>query len=165
MTSSAISKISFYNEAKSGFRLLHQKKLKAYISLIFRGEGIKFTSLKYVFCTDEYLKKINKQFLKHNYYTDIISFNLSGDPRLVDGEIYISIERVKANARTFNQSFKSEIHRVIFHGALHLCGYDDKSNRELMKMRQKEDHHLNTYFQKIKNLRMFHVKLRHKCSM
>ena len=89
--------------------------------------------------------EINRQFLKHDYYTDIITFDLS-DTNAIHAEVYISIERVKENATTLKASFKSELHRVIFHGALHLCGYKDKSDTEKKKMRQKEDVYLSCYF-------------------
>ncbi len=89
--------------------------------------------------------EINKHFLNLNYYTDIITFDLS-DPDYIFAEIYISIDRVKDNAKIFNTSFKSELHRVIFHGVLHLCGYKDKSKPEKEKMRAKEDFYLTNYY-------------------
>ena len=101
-------------------------------------------SLQFIFCSDDFLLDINKQYLKHNYYTDIITFNLGAD--VIEGEIYISIDRVKENAANYNTSFKRELHRVIFHGVLHLCGYKDKLNEEKMIMRAKEVRYLQEYF-------------------
>ena len=89
---------------------------------------------------------INRQFLNHDYYTDIITFNLSGSKRQIEGEVYISIDRVKDNAAILSQSIKQELHRVIFHGALHLCGYKDKSKYDIDKMRKMEDKYLKAFF-------------------
>ena len=102
-------------------------------------------SLSYIFCADEYLLQVNRDFLKHDYYTDIISFDLSKDNKLVDGEIYISIDRVRDNATELGLSFSEELHRVIFHGALHLCGFKDKLPKDIKLMRSKEDHYLSKY--------------------
>lgn len=102
-------------------------------------------SLNYIFVDDKRLLAINRDYLKHDYYTDIISFDLSAGPSKT-GEIYISIDRVKDNARQLGLSFKSELHRVVFHGALHLCGYKDKSARDSKLMRQKEEEYLALYF-------------------
>ena len=107
---------------------------------------MKLDALRYIFCSDKYLLEINRQYLNHDYYTDIITFNLSNHPEAVQGEIYISIDRVKDNARQFNASFTQELHRVIFHGALHLCGYKDKTAKEEKLMREKEDQYLALYF-------------------
>jgi len=90
------------------------------------------------------LLEINQQFLNHDFYTDIITFDLS-EKDSTQAEIYISIDRVKDNAKSLGTSFKSEIHRVIFHGALHLCGYKDKPGVEQVKMRQKEEFYLSKY--------------------
>jgi len=110
-----------------------------------KKEGIKIDTLNYVFCTDKYLLKINKEYLSHDYYTDIISFDLSEVPGQLIGEVYISVDRVKENAKSLNISFKVELHRVIFHGALHFCGYKDKKPSDAKKMRQMEDLWLSAY--------------------
>jgi probable rRNA maturation factor len=125
--------------------LANRKELKRYIQSIFKKEGKKSTSLNYIFCTDKVLLEINRQYLKHDFYTDIITFDLS-ETNSVLGEIYISVERVKENALELGVSFKSEFHRVIFHGVLHLCGYKDKSREEKDKMREKEEFYLAKYF-------------------
>jgi probable rRNA maturation factor len=102
--------------------------------------------LNYIFCTDEYLLQVNRDFLQHDYYTDIITFDLSDTSKRVSGEIYISVDRVKDNALTQGVSFTEELHRVIFHGALHLCGYKDKKPAEVKAMRSAEDKYLELYF-------------------
>lgn len=132
----------FYQDVK--FSLANRGKLKSYIQSIFKKEGKKLISINYIFCTDKALLKINRQFLNHNFYTDIITFDLS-ETSSIQGEIYISIDRVKDNSKTLGTSFKSELHRVIFHGALHLCGYKDKRKVEKDKMREKEEFYLSFY--------------------
>lgn len=101
-------------------------------------------SLDYIFCSDAYLLKINQQYLRHNDYTDIITFELSATSQ-TEGEIYISVDRVKDNAMKFETTFSHELHRVIFHGALHLCGYKDKKKQEVLLIRKKEDEYLKLY--------------------
>jgi rRNA maturation RNase YbeY len=125
----------------------HQRKaLKAFIAQIFLEEGKKAGELSFVFCSDEHLLQINRQFLLHDYYTDIITFDLSGGKDKVDGEIYISIDRVKENADTFRAHFSRELHRVIFHGILHLCGYKDKTSAQKKQMRTLEEKYLQQYY-------------------
>jgi rRNA maturation RNase YbeY len=136
-------KIKFFFPRKT--HLANRVKLKGFIELIFRKEGKKLGGLNYVFCSDKELLKINRDFLHHDNYTDIITFDISDGPS-IQGEIYISVDRVRDNARRLGVSIKSELHRVIFHGALHLCGYRDKSNKDTKKMRQKEDMLINQYF-------------------
>ncbi len=126
--------------------LKERNRLKKYIKSLFKKESKSLNSLSLVFCSDKYLLNINKEFLNHNYYTDIITFDLSTDTNLIDAEIYISIERVKENAKTFKSTIKTELHRVIFHGVLHLCGYQDKSQSQKTIMRNKEDQALKKYF-------------------
>lgn len=142
-----MSDILFFFEYKP-VSLRDRNNLKLFIRQIFRKEKQKLMSLHYIFCSDEYLLQINKDFLKHDYYTDIITFNLSSDPNIVQGEVYISIDRVKDNSRYLQTAFKFELHRVIFHGALHLCGYKDKLKGEIITMRAKEDRLLDLYFNK-----------------
>lgn len=140
------SKVCFFFETK-GFTLENRSALKAQIEALFRKEGMKLESLNYIFCSDKRLLEINRQYLQHDYYTDIITFDLSAGPATI-GEIYISIDRVRDNAQTHGTSFKSELHRVIFHGALHLCGYGDKKKEETIEMRKREDFWLSWYFGK-----------------
>lgn len=129
-----------------GVTLRERTRLKNYIQNIFRQEKLRLGGLNYIFCSDKYLLKINQDFLGHDYFTDIVTFDLSENSKQIRGEIYISIDRVRENAQKIGVSFKSELHRVIFHGALHLCGYDDKSAPDLKEMRQKEDFYLTRYF-------------------
>jgi len=120
--------------------------LKAFLKRLFKSEKKQLKNLNYIFCSDKELLKINQNFLNHNFYTDILTFDLSSYPGIIDGEIYISIERVRENANSLGLSIKSELHRVIFHGALHLCGYKDKKENEQNEMRNKEDFYLSEYF-------------------
>ncbi len=136
-------KVAFQN-ADISFRLPDKKGLKAFIPFLFQQEKKKNEQINYIFCTDDYLLNINRQYLQHDYYTDIITFDLS-DTGSIAGEIYISIERVKDNAKQMDVPFETECLRVIFHGALHLCGYTDKTQTQQKKMRQKEDEYIERY--------------------
>jgi len=119
--------------------------IKKLIASVFRKEGKKLGSLNYIFCTDKRLLKINQDFLKHDYYTDIITFELSPKGLPIEGEIYISVDRVKENAITEETSFKQELLRVILHGALHLCGYKDKTAAQVKLIRQKEEFYFSNF--------------------
>ena len=134
----------FFADAK--IALTERTRLKRFIASIFKKEGVRFLNLNYIFCSDDYLLGINRQFLKHDFYTDIITFDISEKGMPVNGEIYISVDRVVDNANTLTQSIKHELHRVIFHGVIHLCGYSDKSVKEKMTMRKKEEEYLSLYF-------------------
>ena len=137
--------VQFFS-ADSKAPALPRTKLKAFIQTIFRKEEKKLTNLTYVFCSDEYLLDINRRFLNHDYYTDIITFDISETKGEVEGEVYISVDRVKENAKTLDQIYSKEILRVIFHGSLHLCGYKDKSKAQEQEMRKREDFYLNKFF-------------------
>jgi probable rRNA maturation factor len=126
--------------------LANRTGLKRFVQQIFKGEKRKLANLSYIFCNDEYLLNINKTHLNHNYYTDIITFDLSESSTAITGEIYISTDRVRDNATTLGVSIKEELHRVIFHGALHLCGYKDKTPRDEKEMRAAENQLLDKYF-------------------
>lgn len=137
--------ISFNFSSK--ISLQNRNGLKDFISSIFKLENKSATSLDFVFCSDNFLLDINKTYLQHNYYTDIITFNLSApNSKLIEGEIYISVDTIRDNAQRFQTTFKQELHRVIFHGVLHLCGYKDKSTNEKQLITQKEDYYLDLYF-------------------
>jgi rRNA maturation RNase YbeY len=129
-------------------KIRNKTKLKTFLKALFQKNGQGLRGLQYVFCSDAYLLEMNQQFLQHDTYTDIITFELSEDPDETEGEIYISIDRVRENAQKFGVSEEQELHRVIFHGALHLCGYKDKTKKEASFMRQKEDECLADYFSK-----------------
>ena len=134
-----------FNKADATATLKNRVALKSFIEKRVKKEGLSIESLNYVFCSDKYLLEINKQFLDHNYYTDIISFDLSEVPGQLIGEVYISVDRVKDNAKTHGATFSEELLRVIFHGALHFCGYKDKKPADAKKMRQMEDLWLSAY--------------------
>ena len=138
-------KVKYYI-ADVSFRIEKKKTLGNFIEDIFNRENTPFDSLSFVFCSDEYLLNINRDFLQHDYYTDIITFDLSDvSSNSVVGEVYISIDRVKENATNNGTTFKEELMRVIFHGVLHLCGYKDKSKRDVKVMREKEEENLLLY--------------------
>lgn len=136
--------ISFLFQVKR-FKISNSSALKTFIHSLFVSEGKKYDSLVYIFCSDEYLLNLNKQFLQHNDFTDIITFNLAATGSSVIGECYISINRVKENAKLYHTATYKELLRVIFHGALHLCGYLDKTPGDMSTMRSKEDHYLHLF--------------------
>jgi probable rRNA maturation factor len=140
---SSLLKVCFFFE-KRDFSLQNRIWLKAFVESIFKKEKKTLASINYIFCSDKRLLEINRQFLNHDYYTDIITFDLS-EGNSIQAEIYISIDRIKDNAKQLGCTFKSELHRVVFHGALHLCGYRDKAKREKEKMREREDFYLKNY--------------------
>lgn len=125
--------------------LKERAQLKKFIPKIFKAEGKQFKTLSVIFCSDHYLLRLNRQYLKHNFYTDVIAFDLSDD-QAVRAEIYISVDRVRENAKLNNCSTREELHRVIFHGVLHLCGYRDKSAGEKAIIRERESFYLTKYF-------------------
>jgi len=106
---------------------------------------VKKNALNYIFCNDTYLLHMNKEYLNHDTLTDIITFDLSDNKNELQGEIYISVERVKENAEKFGVSYNDELHRVIFHGALHLCGFKDKKKEDIAEMRVQENKCLADY--------------------
>ena len=129
----------------SSILIKNKKSIKDLIKQIFLKERKVLGRLHYVFCQDDYLLQINQSHLQHDYYTDIITFDLSDTLDETVGEIYISIDRVKENSTQHETIFDQELLRVIFHGALHLCGYRDKTKREITIMRQKEEEYLRLF--------------------
>ncbi len=134
------SKVCFFFEDHR-IALTQRTRLKNFVNLIFKKEKRPLHSLNYVFCTDERVLEINRLYLKHDFYTDIITFDLSDSPETT-GEVYISLDRVRDNAKSLNVPIRTELLRVIFHGALHLCGYKDKTKKDEALMRQKEEEYL-----------------------
>ena len=132
--------INFYSE--NDFKLQASKEIAKWISKIIYTEGFEEGEISYIFCNDDYLHKLNVDFLKHDTLTDIISFDNSIGKQL-HGDVYISTERVQDNAQKYNTLFIDELHRVIIHGILHYCGFKDKSEEEASKMRDKEEHALS----------------------
>lgn len=132
--------INFYYEIN--FQLDNSKQISNWVSNTILEEGHSEGEINYIFCSDEYLHQINVEFLNHNTYTDIISFDYSVGKEL-HGDIYISIDRVKENAINYGTTFTKELSRVIIHGILHYCGFMDKTEEEKKLMRSKEDYYLN----------------------
>lgn len=128
--------------------LPERRRLRRFIEETIARKRRKLVSLNYIFCSDGYLLDINRQYLQHDYYTDIITFDLDNDPKLVTGEIYISADRVRENAKAFGSTINHELHRIMFHGVLHLCGYKDKLKAEKLAMTREEDRLLKLYFNK-----------------
>lgn len=124
--------------------LEEEKRLKEWIAEAVAAEEFLVGEINYVFCTDEYLHKINLQYLNHDMYTDIISFDYRVGKRL-HGDIFISVDRVRENATKFEVDFNSELLRVLIHGILHFCGYKDKLDNEVNVMRAKEDYYIARY--------------------
>jgi len=127
-----------FNYQWRSYRLKNKRRITDWILAAAYIEKKEIERLNYVFCTDEYLLRLNREFLSHDTYTDILTFNYSGTKK-IEAEIFISMDRVKENAKNLNISFDDELHRVMIHGVLHCMGYTDKSAREQKKMRKKED--------------------------
>lgn len=139
----------FFNNADRATSLGFRTKLKSFINKQCLKEGVRIETLHYVFCSDAFVLDINKRYLNHNFYTDIISFDLSEQGGHLIGDVYISIDRVKENAKTEGNRYTHELLRVIFHGALHFCGYKDKKPAEMKTMRSMEDKWLKAYLKMI----------------
>jgi len=127
---------------ETDFLIENEERLATWISEVITSEGFKEDEINYIFCDDEYLFELNVEFLDHDTLTDIISFDYSIG-KIIQGDIFISIERVRENASDFNVGFLEELHRVMVHGILHYCGYKDKTDSEERLMREKENHYLN----------------------
>jgi probable rRNA maturation factor len=132
---------------ESDFTLANEESFTLWIEEVILSEGKELGELTYIFCDDEYLLEINQQYLNHDDFTDIISFDYT-EGEVISGDIFISIERVADNAKDLNVSFEEELKRVIIHGVLHYCGYKDKSDSDAVLMRSKEE----------EKIQMFHVQ-------
>ncbi|MFK7001486.1 rRNA maturation RNase YbeY [Flavobacterium oreochromis] len=132
---------------ETNFLLSNEVDYTEWIKTVIESENKELNEINYIFCNDEYLLEINKQYLDHDYYTDVISFDYT-ENNLIAGDIFISIDRIKENAIDLGVSFDEELKRVIIHGVLHYCGYKDKTSSEEELMRLKED----------EKIKMFHVK-------
>jgi len=138
----AIKDISFFTE-DIVFTLAQKQKIREWINKTVIEEGFKRVSeLNFIFCSDDYLLDINKQYLQHDTYTDIVTFDSSENEAVIAGDIFISVDRVRDNAQKFKVSEKDELHRVIIHGVLHLCGYRDKKKEDKEMMTAKENGYL-----------------------
>jgi rRNA maturation RNase YbeY len=136
------NEINFFSE-EIRFVLPKKGNSRDWIKAIFRRERKKYGIINFIFCNDAFLLDINEKYLNHNTFTDIITFDLSTDKKFITADIYISIERVKENAKTFKSPFKVELFRVMSHGVLHLIGYNDKSHQEALIIREREDFYIS----------------------
>ena len=138
--------IQYYDEGVTS-RLKSKRKLSAFLkNLVLEHLDVKRTDITYIFCDDDYLLEKNREFLNHDTLTDIITFDLSGSETELLSEIYISVDRIAENAKKYSVSYDRELHRVIFHGALHLCGFKDKKKEDKALMTEMENKCLQQYF-------------------
>ncbi len=135
-----------YFAADIDFNIENWDKYKRWIKETIEKEKAIPGDIQYIFCSDEYLLEVNRKFLNHDYYTDIVTFPLSEKEEIITGEIYISVDRIKENAGINNVDFENELARVIIHGVLHLIGYDDLNEDEKREMRAKENYYLNLLY-------------------
>lgn len=135
-----MNNIEFFYENVDNLDIINDTLIKK-IKFLITNEDRKVGEIAIIFCDDNYLLDINKEFLNHNYYTDIITFNYC-ENSVISGDLFISVERITENAHKYNTSFNKELFRVIFHGLLHLAGYNDKTDAEKQIMRFKEDYYL-----------------------
>lgn len=137
-----------FHDQEIASKLKQKRRLSSFLDALIAQHlpQVKKPQLTYIFCTDEALLAMNQQFLDHDTLTDIITFDLSENPQQLAGEIYISIERVAENAEKFSTTYDRELHRVIFHGALHLCGFKDKTKKDADQMRAGEDACLEAWY-------------------
>ena len=136
--------INFFSEKKT-FKINNKKKLRLLFKEVFKQEKAVLSFVNCVFCSDEYLHKINKKHLKHNFLTDIITFDFSEKKNQIEGDLYISVDRVKDNAKKYKDTFLDETTRVVLHGLLHLIGYNDKTEKEKKRMRVLENKYVSLY--------------------
>jgi len=137
-----LSEINFFSE-DINYRLRHKKKLRRWIENTIENEGGAYETINFIFTSDSYLHKINVDYLQHDSYTDIITFEYNEAGLPIISDIYISIDRCRENAKTYKSILKDEIHRIIIHGVLHLLSYKDKSKKEKELMTSKEDYYLS----------------------
>ena len=128
------------------YTLKLKTKVRNWISTVIEQNNKELLNINYIFTSDSHLLHINKEYLNHNTYTDIITFDQSADENTIEADIYISIDRIKQNAKNLNQSFQKELHRVMIHGVLHLLGLKDKTEIEKQEMRKNENHYLALLF-------------------
>ena len=141
----AINTVHFYFE-NVHLTLKERGNLKGFINNLIIKEKRKLNNLNYIFCSDKALLHINRKYLGHNFYTDVVTFDLSSSPKEILADIYISVARIKENAKNLQIPIKEELHRVMFHGLLHLCGYNDKTEHQKKLMRKMEDFYTTLYF-------------------
>lgn len=135
--------IEFFEEGVS-YTLKQKNKIRKWIEQAISSEGFEsIGELNYIFCSDDYLLVLNKQYLSHDTYTDVVTFDTSVEENEIAGDIFISIERIRENAKLFGNKIEEELHRVMIHGILHLCGYEDETEYDKKKMTEREDYYLN----------------------
>jgi rRNA maturation RNase YbeY len=135
--------INFFQE-ETDFELKEESIIITWLESVVEAEGQRIEEINFIFCNDEYLLSINKAYLDHDYYTDIITFdNRDNISDHIEADIFVSIDRVKENAQNLNIQFELELSRVMVHGLLHLLGYHDKSEQEILQMREKEEAYLS----------------------
>jgi len=140
--------IRFYSEAD--FNIINKQTYKNWLKSIIEKNNKRVGEINYIFCDDPYLLEINQKYLNHDYFTDIITFDYS-EGKKIHGDIYISIDRVRENATLFNQTFDNELLRVLSHGVLHLCGFDDQNQEDKIQMTNQEDEAILLYDSFIKS--------------
>ncbi len=140
----ADDKIYFFHEENS-FKIQGKKEIRQWLQKSAINEGKKIEQLNIILCDDSYLLKINIEFLKHNYFTDIITFDNSDSRDNIKGDIFISIERARENSIDFNQDLNQEVKRLMIHGLLHLIGYSDKLKEQKLEMTRKENYYLQNF--------------------
>lgn len=133
--------ISYYNQ-DIDFKFKGKRLTSKWLTLVAESEIRRIGDIAVIFCSDDYILQINQQYLSHDYYTDIITFDYSEGDKL-SGDLFISIDTVKANAEEYGTDFNDELNRVIVHGVLHLIGYDDHNDKDIAVMRKKEDYYLS----------------------
>lgn len=130
--------IRFFNEDVA-YKLPQKQATRQWLKQQAEREGYAVGDLNYIFCSDEHLLQVNRDYLQHDYYTDIITFDQSEEEGKIEGDIFVSVERVADNAVQMGVAAEQEMRRVLAHGFLHLCGYGDKTDEEVKQMRHKED--------------------------
>ena len=134
--------IRFFNEDVP-YKLTRKKATRQWLKQQAEAEGYTVGDLNYIFCSDDYVLQVNRDYLQHDYYTDIITFDQSEEEDKIEGDIFISVDRVAENAQQIGVSAEQEMRRVLAHGMLHLCGYGDKTDEEAAQMRAKEEEWMN----------------------
>ncbi|OFX79188.1 MAG: rRNA maturation RNase YbeY [Bacteroidetes bacterium GWE2_29_8] len=136
--------IYFHTEGKLNFKLENKQKIKQWIKQSAEIEKHSIGELNFIFCDDNYLYELNQKYLQHNTLTDIITFDYTKE-RIINGDVFISIDRVKENAELFNTDFYNELYRIIIHGVLHLLGFKDKNKADKEIMTKKENYYLDLF--------------------
>jgi len=139
-----MKKVYFLSADKS-VNAKNRSSIKKLIIQLFHHEKVFLNRIDYIFCSDDYLLEINQQFLRHETYTDVITFPLSKPDEPVYAEVYMSVDRIKENAKAFKVPYQNELLRVMIHGALHLCGYTDHTDAQKQTIHSKEDYYLNKF--------------------